>query len=62
MSIQWGIQDFPNGVGSANIWVWGEKLLFDKIFVENCMEMKQIGAPLDPPMRSPHLPSNYVRQ
>ena len=30
------------GMG-ANSWVWGKNLLFDKIFAENCMKMKEIG-------------------
>ena len=24
------------------LWVWGKKLLFGKIFTENCMKMKEI--------------------
>ena len=32
--------DFPGG---ANPLVWGKDLLFDKIFAENCMKMKEIG-------------------
>ena len=40
-SSQWRIQDFSNG--GANLWVWGENVLFGKDFVENCMKMKEIG-------------------
>ena len=29
--------------GVANPWVWGENLLFGKIFAKNCMKMKEIG-------------------
>ena len=44
------IQHFPDG--GANLWFWGENLLFAKIFAENCMKMKEHGpigpiAPLD---------------
>ena len=39
--VQWQIQDFPDR--DANTWVWGENLLFGKIFTENCMQMKQFG-------------------
>ena len=38
---QWRIQDFPNVGG--NPWVWGENLLFGKIFAENCRRKKEIG-------------------
>ena len=57
--IQWRIQDFPVGGGSANAQVGGANLLFGQIFPENCMKMKEIGPrggrvslapPLDPPM------------
>ena len=45
--------------GDANPYVWGDNLLFDKIFAENCMKMKEIGpregaslaSSLDPPMQ-----------
>ena len=39
--VQWQIQDFPDR--DANTWVWGENLLFGRIFTENCMKMKQFG-------------------
>ena len=29
--------------GGANLWAWGENLLFDKIITKNCMKMKEIG-------------------
>ena len=59
---QWRIQDFPDGEG-GNHCVLVENLLFEKIFAEHCMNMKEIGSgegggaagvpgihPLDPPM------------
>ena len=44
--LQWGIQAFPDGETGegrdANPLVWGENLLFSKIFSENYMKMKEI--------------------
>ena len=37
---QWRIQHFPDG---ASPWIWGENLSFGKIFVENFMQMREIG-------------------
>ena len=37
---QWRIQDFLDG---GNLCVWGENLLFGKIFTENWKKMKVIG-------------------
>ena len=48
------MQDFPDW--EANPLVWSENLLFGKIFVENCIKMKEIGprggASLAPPRGS----------
>ena len=65
VTIQWWICNFPDTGGGTKPWVWGENLLFDKIFVENCKKMKkmkEIGSggcaslapPLDPPMLFPN--------
>ena len=46
--------------GDTNPLIWSKKLLFDKIFAENCIKMKEVGPrgwgdvpgtpPQDPPM------------
>ena len=58
------------GGGGANPRVWDKTPLFDKIFAENCLKMKEIGPrggvhpwrplPLDPPMSYMVAPSNAV--
>ena len=41
---QWRIQVFPELGGGANPWAWGKILFFwQKLFVENCMKMKEFG-------------------
>ena len=42
-TIQWRIQDFQNGEGAHQPLSLGENLLFDKVFAENCMKMKETG-------------------
>ena len=49
MTVQWRIQDFPDG--NANPWFWSENLLFGKIFAENDTKMKK---KLDREGRGPH--------
>ena len=39
--MQWRIQDFPDGEGQAREMC--ANILFDNIFAENCMKMKEIG-------------------
>ena len=54
---QWPIHEFADG-GVASPWDRSENLMFDKIFVDNCVKMKEIGPSggvpstpsLDPPM------------
>ena len=58
---QWQIQDFTDG--GANPWVWTKNLLFDKIFAENWMNMKEIGPKLDlvcPPPDPPMVTENLL--
>ena len=60
-TIQWRIQDFQDGEGAHQPLSLGENLLFDKVFAENCMKMKETGPggggvldpkpPLDPPIQ-----------
>ena len=59
LHLHWRIQDFPDGGGGGNSWIWGKTLdlLFGKILAENGMKMKEIeprgyvpSASLDPPM------------
>ena len=38
-----GFRAFGCGAGCANALVLGENILFDKIFAENCMKLKEIG-------------------
>ena len=38
---QWRIQDFPDG--EATSLSLGQKPIFDKIIVQNCIKMKEIG-------------------
>ena len=45
-SFQRRIQNFQDREGDNPYLHWGKNLLFDKIFAENCMKMKEI----DPPM------------
>ena len=42
VTIQWWICNFPDRGGGTKPWIWGENLLFDKIFVENWMKMKKM--------------------
>ena len=42
-SFQWRIQDFPDMRRSSYARDLGENILFDQIFGENCMKLKQVG-------------------
>ena len=72
ISASGGSRVFRKGGGRANPWVWSKNLIFDKIFPENCMKMKEIGpkggegaripsSPLDPPMFHPRLTSDSTK-
>ena len=40
--MQWQIKDFPDGRGALTP-VFGQNLIFGKIFARNCMKMKEFG-------------------
>ena len=56
--MQWWIPDFPDGRALA-LEFGTKKLLFGKIFSENCMKMREIGptTPPPPPIRHRHGPN-----